>query len=111
MNYYRDTWRKWAHTLDPITKLFSTKVKFKWTDVEKNDFIATKYIVGRDVLLSYPNFSEGFIIHTDTRKTQLGGLISQNGKPIAFYSHKLTPAQINFTTTERELLSIVETLK
>ena len=29
MNYYRDTWRKWAHTLDPITKLFSTKVKFK----------------------------------------------------------------------------------
>ena len=58
-----------------------------------------KNIVGRDVLLSYPNFGEKFIIHTDASKTQLGGVISKNGKPIAFYSRKLTPAQINYTTT------------
>jgi hypothetical protein len=42
---------------------------------------------------------------------QLGAVISQNGKPIAFYSRKLQPAQTRYTTTERELLSIVETLK
>ena len=68
-----------------------------------------KKIVGRDVLISYPNFSEKFIIYTDSSNTQLGGISSQNGKPISFYSHKLTPAQINYTTTEKELLSIVET--
>ena len=49
-----------------------------------------KKIVGRDFLLSYHNFSENFMIHTDASKTQLGGVISQNGKPIAFYSRKLT---------------------
>jgi len=37
--------------------------------------------------------------------------ISQDKKPIAFYSRKLNPAQTRYTTTERELLSIVETLK
>ena len=42
---------------------------------------------------------------------QLGSVISQEGKPIAFYSRKLNPAQTRYTTTERELLSIVETLK
>ena len=31
--------------------------------------------------------------------------------PIAFYSRKLNPAQRRYTTTERELLAIVETLK
>lgn len=44
-------------------------------------------------------------------KLQLGSCISQDGKPIAFYSRKLNPAQTRYTTTERELLSIVETLK
>ena len=66
-----------------------------------------KKIVGRGVLLSYSNYSIHFIIHTDVRKTQLGGVVIQNGKPIPFYSCKLTPAQINYTTIEIELLSIV----
>ena len=98
---------KRAHTLDPLTKLCSTKVKFKWTDVENNPFIEMKKILGCEILLSYTNFSEMFIIHTDARKMQLGGMISQNGKPINFYSRKLTPAQMNYTTTEKELLRIV----
>ena len=42
---------------------------------------------------------------------QLGAIIMQENKPIAFYSWKLNPAQTRYTTTERELLSIVETLK
>ena len=66
-----------------------------------------KKIVGRGVLLSYSNFSIHFIIHTDVSKTQLGGVIIQNGNPFAFYSCKLTPAQINYTAIEIELLSIV----
>ena len=41
----------------------------------------------------------------------MGAVISQYNKPIAFYTRKLNPAQTRYTTTERELLSIVETLK
>ena len=84
VNYYRDMWRKRAHTLASLTYICSTEVNFKWTDVEKNYFIAMKKIVGRDVLLYYLNFSKRFIVHTGARKTQLGGVISQNGKPTAF---------------------------
>ena len=104
-------WCKCAHTLDPLTKLCSTKVKFKWNDVYNNSCISIKKVVGHEILLSYPTFSKKFIIHTNASKTQLGGVISRNGKPIIFYSRKLAPAKINYTTTERELLSIVETLK
>ena len=100
-------WRKRAHTLALLTKLCSTKVKFKWTDIENNALTAMKKIVVREVLLYYPNFSKKFIIHTDASKTYLGVVISQNRKPIDFYSRKLTSVQINYTTTERELLSIV----
>ena len=65
----------------------------------------------RDVMLAYPNFLKKFVIHTDAGDRQLGAVISQDNKPIAFYSRKLNPAQTRYTTTERELLSIVETLK
>ena len=41
----------------------------------------------------------------------LGVVISQNNKPIAFYSSKLNPTQANDTTAERYLLYIVETFK
>ncbi|MGH7974345.1 MAG: RNase H-like domain-containing protein, partial [bacterium] len=37
--------------------------------------------------------------------------MTQESKPIAFYSRKLTPTQQRYTVMERELLSIVETLR
>ena len=50
-------------------------------------------------------------MHTDASKAQLRSVSSQEGKPIAFHSRKSNPVQTRHTTTERELLSIVETLK
>ena len=63
------------------------------------------------MLLSYPNFDKPFEIYTDASDLQLGAVISQNGKPVAFYSQKLNPAQTRYTTTKKELLAIIETLK
>ena len=67
--------------------------------------------MSKEILLRYPNFSKEFEIHTDASKAQLGAVIAQDGKPIAFYSRRLTDTQTRYTTTERELLAIVETLK
>ena len=104
-------WGKRAHAPAPLTQIFSMQVKFKWDDLKNYYFIDMKKIVGHDVLFYYPNFSERFIIHTDAIKKYLGGVIIQNGDPIAFYSLKLIPAQINYTTIDIKLLIIVETLK
>ena len=68
-------------------------------------------IVARDTLLNYPDFNEIFKIHTDASTFQLGAVIIQKCKPIAFYSRKLTDTQQRQTVTEREILSIIEALK
>jgi hypothetical protein len=95
----------------PLTHLTSKDVPFQWTDVEQQAFDKIKSVVCRKVLLSYPDFNKPFHIHTDASHYQLGAVISQDNRPIAFYSRKLQPAQVRYTTTERELLSIIETLK
>jgi len=70
-----------------------------------------KKVIAKEMVLAYPDFNKPFRIHMDASHYQLGAVVSQEGKLIAFYSRKLNPAQTRYTATERELLSIVETLK
>jgi hypothetical protein len=111
VNYYRDMWPLRSHLLAPLSSLTSAKVKWKWTTEHQEAFDKMKALIAKETLLTFPDFSQEFEIHTDASKLQLGACISQNGKPVAFYSRKLQSAQTRYTTTERELLSIVETLK
>ena len=82
-----------------------------WRDMHQKCVDATKCVIRREVLKGYPDFNAPFEIHTDASKLQLGAVVSQKGKPIAFYSRNMNSAQYNYTTTEKELLYIVETLK
>ena len=93
LNYYRDMWDIRSHLLQPLTEQTSTKVTFKWADVEQNAFNKIKQIVTHNTLLIYLYFNKCFDIHTYDSNFQLGAVISQNGKPIAFNGRKLTPAQ------------------
>ena len=61
--------------------------------------------------MAYPDYSQEFEIYTDGSKTQLGAVITQNNRPIAFFSRKLSEAQCKYSITEIELLAICETLK
>ena len=47
----------------------------------------------------------------DARYYLLGAVIIQNGRPIAFYSHKLIKIQKRCTVTAKEQLNTVKTLK
>ena len=89
----------------------STKAKFVWNDKEQKAFKDIKAIISRETLLAYPDFSNDFHIYTDSSDYQLGAVIMQNDRLLAFYSRKLNSAQKRYTTGKQELLSIVRTLK
>ncbi len=63
------------------------------------------------MVLAYPDFTKSFNIYTNASTKQLGAVITQNNRPIAFFSQKLSGAQSKYTVTKLELLAIVETLK
>jgi len=94
-----------------LTGLTSKTAKWQWTEWQEIAFSHSEKVLSKEVMLAYPNFDKEFQIHTDASHTQLGAVISQERKPIAFYSKKLSPTQQRYTTTERELLALVEILK
>ena len=59
-------WPKCSHILQPLTRLKSKNVIFKWTDVEKKAFDEVKRLVACITLLNCPGFNKQFKINTDT---------------------------------------------
>ena len=111
VNYYRDMWKRRSHMLAPLSGLVSKTAKWIWGETQQKAFDEIKRAISKDTLLAFPDFNEEFHIYTDASDYQLGAVIMQKNKPLAFYSRKLNKAQRRYTTGEQELLSIVETLK
>ncbi len=111
ITFYRDMFPRRAHILAPITRLQSKDVPFEWTPDCQSALEQIKAVIAEGTLLAYPDPNHPFNIYTDASDFQLGAVIMQHNKPVAFYSRKLTPTQRKYTTIEKELLSVVETLK
>ena len=91
INYYRDMWKKRSELLAPLTPLTSTDSKWDWMDKHQKTFEAIKNVILRKTLLSYPDFTKPFDIHTDASDYQLGAVISQSKKNNRVLQQKIKP--------------------
>ena len=73
-------------------------------------FQAVKALIAADAFCAYPDHTQPFEIFTDSSDYQLGAAIFQKGKPVAYYSRKLTAAKKKYSTYEKELLAIYASL-
>ncbi len=122
--YYHDLWARRSKMLAPLTSLIrecgqtktskaigTKKVPWHWDEVHQRAFDHVKATTDKDVVLAYPDYSKVFEIYTDASNKQLGAVITQDNRHIAFLSRKLFNTQRKYSITEIELLAIVETLK
>ena len=112
-SFYKELCPSRAHVLKPLTDLsgFKKRKKIKWTPETEEAFKKMKHLLALDALAAYLNHNKRYQIYTDASDYQLRSCIVQDGVPVAFFSKKLTSAQMNYTTMEKELLYIVVTLK
>ncbi len=94
------------------TKKNKTKKKTRqWESIHQQAFDNVKATIAKEVVLAYPDFTKPFEIYTDASTMQLGSVITQGNRPIAFFSRNLSVTQTKYSVTIIELLAIVETLK
>jgi hypothetical protein len=68
VNNYRDMWPLRSHLLAPLSSLTSSKVKWKWTTEHQELFDKMKALIAKETLLTFPDISKEFEIHTDASK-------------------------------------------
>jgi len=111
VNYYRYMWKGRSHLMAPLTDRTSKTMAFKWTPECQHSFHELKTLISKEVLLSFPDYTQKFVLMPDASDRQLGAVLMQNGKPLAFFSKKLNKYQQKYTVGEKEMLGVVEALK
>ena len=101
VNYYRDMWKRRSHILAPLTKLCGKGATWTWDTLQISAFEEIKRVMSEETIFKYPDFENPFHIYTDASDYQLGAVIMQDDKPLAFYSRKLNSAQKNYTQENR----------
>ena len=101
VTYYHDMWPRRSHILALLTDLLCTPKTFRWNDECTNAFKQMKALIASDALLAYPDHNKPFHIETDASDFQLGEIIKQDNRPVAYYTRKLNNAQKNYTTIEK----------
>ena len=118
-NYFRKYVNHFSEMAIPLTNLTKgniSKRKSKSTSIEWDEscqraFDAIKHALSTAPVLALPDFTKPFVLTTDASGHTIGAILLQEGRAIAYESKKLTPAEMNFHTPDRELLAVIHALK
>jgi len=116
MGYYRKFIKGYAQIIAPMEKLLKKDFTFYYNDDCKKSLDLLKENMATAPILVFPNWKKEFHVHVDTLCIALGTVITQDGgegldHPIAFASHRLSKAEKNYSTIEREGLAMVYALQ
>nr|GEW13256.1 hypothetical protein [Tanacetum cinerariifolium] len=93
----------------PMTEITKFK-QFKWTPQAQTAFEELKKQLSSTPVLALPCFNEIFEVECDASGVGIGVVLSQLGRPIAYFSEKFNDAKRRYSTYDKEFYAIIRAL-
>ncbi|XP_011688456.1 PREDICTED: uncharacterized protein LOC105450360 [Wasmannia auropunctata] len=118
LNFYRRFIPRAAAAQALLHDLLGSKkgaTVLEWTAETKQAFEDTKNSLAQTALLAHPKAHTELALFTDASDRCVGAVLQQrqgeDWEPLAFYSKKLNPTEVKYSTFDRELLAIYLAIK
>ncbi|CAF0983793.1 unnamed protein product [Brachionus calyciflorus] len=111
-SHYRKFVKDYGKIAYPLHELTKNNVKFIWDKECQTAFDTLKEALTKEPILTLPDFKKRFYLEVDSCNMGIGAVVSQkdedgNLKPISYYSRKLSKTEQRYSTSEKEMLAIV----
>ncbi|SPC60765.1 uncharacterized protein UHOD_11147 [Ustilago sp. UG-2017b] len=118
-NFYRKFIPQYSRTAYPLTQLLRKEAQsapFAWNNEAQHAFEQLRSAFGTDTILRHFDPTQPIIVETDASDFAVAAVLSQSfdqgtRHPIAFFSKKLDPAQLNYPIFDKEMFAIVAAFK
>ena len=116
INFYRRFIPAAARILRPLTDALAGPAKpLLWTEQMSSAFISAKRALATATNLVHPHHSAPLSLAVDASSTHVGAVLQQkqgrSWAPLSFFSKKLSSAESNYSTFDRELLAAYSAIR
>jgi hypothetical protein len=110
-SYYRCFIEGFSKIARPMIALLAKKVEFKWTPACQESCEKLKQKLTTTPVLVLPDVHKSFSVYCDASYTELGCVLMQEEKVVAYLSRQLKVHEKNYPTHDLELAAVVHALK
>jgi hypothetical protein len=109
--FYRKVIKDFSGICAPMLDTVKKKHKsFSWTEEAEKGFKVLKEKITKQPILVLTDFGKTFQVRCDESGLAIGATLSQDNRPVAYFSEKLNDTKNNYSTYEKEFYAVIQDL-